>query len=78
MAERHPVFVYNFTMLLSADWMRLLLCVCLIGIAILAAVFLRGRSLSLPAYLGWGALIVFLPLIGPFQVVLIHPGSSRK
>jgi hypothetical protein len=64
-------------MLLSADWMRLLLCICLIEIAILAAFFLRGRSLSLPAYLGWGALIILLPLIGPFLVVLIHPGSSR-
>ena len=65
-------------MLLSADWMRLLLCFCLIGIAILAAFFLRGRSLSLPAYLGWGALIILLPLIGPFLVVLIQPGTSRK
>jgi hypothetical protein len=65
-------------MLLSADWMRLLLCLCLIGIAILAAFFLRGRSLSLPAYLGWGALIILLPLIGPFLVVLIQPGSNRK
>jgi hypothetical protein len=65
-------------MLLSADWMRLLLCLCLIGIAILAAFFLRGRSLSLPAYLGWGALIILLPLIGPFLIVLIQPGSSRK
>jgi hypothetical protein len=65
-------------MLLSADWMRLLLCVCLIGIAILAAFFLRGRSLSLLAYLGWGALIILLPLIGPFLVVLIQPGTSRK
>jgi hypothetical protein len=65
-------------MLLSADWMRLLLCVCLIGIAMLAAFFLRGRSLSLPAYLGWGALIILLPLIGPFLVVLIQPGTRRK
>ena len=56
--------------------MRLLLCVCLIGIAMLAAFFLRGRSLSLPAYLGWGALIVLLPLIGPFLVMLIHPGAA--
>jgi hypothetical protein len=65
-------------MLLSADWMRLLLWFCLIGIAILAAFFLRGRSLSLSAYLGWGTIILLLPLIGPFLVVLIHPGSSRK
>jgi len=65
-------------MLLSADWMRLLLCICLIGIAILAAFFLRGRSLSLLAYLGWGALIILFPLIGPFLVVLIQPGTSRK
>ena len=65
-------------MLLSADWMRLLLCLCLIGIAILAAFFLRGRRLSLFEYLGWGALIVLLPLIGPFLVVLIQPGTSRK
>jgi hypothetical protein len=75
-AERHPVFVYNFPMLLSADLMRFLLLLCIIGLAFLAAFSLRGRSLSFLGYLGWGALIIFLPLIGPFLVILFRPGSS--
>lgn len=65
-------------MLLSADSMRLLLFLCIIGMAFLAAFSLRGRSLSFLGYLGWGALIIFLPLIGPFLVILFRPGSSFK
>jgi hypothetical protein len=65
-------------MLLSADSMRLLLFLCMIGMAFLAALSLRGRSLSFLGYLGRGALIIFLPLIGPFLVILFRPGSSIK
>jgi uncharacterized membrane protein YukC len=57
--------------------MRILLLACLIGMAILAALFLRKRSLSIPAYLGWGLLIILVPLIGPFLVILLQPGTKR-
>ena len=65
-------------MLLSPDVMRLILFACLLGMAILAALFLRERKLSLPAYLGWGLLIVLLPLVGPFLVIMISPGGQRR
>lgn len=61
----------------SPDIMRALLLVCLLGMAVLAALFLRQRSLSLFAYLGWGLLIVLLPLLGPFLVLLKRPGKQR-
>jgi len=65
-------------MLLSPDVMRLLLLACLLGMSFLAALYLRGRSLSAPAYIGWGLLILFLPLIGPFLVILMEPGTKRN
>jgi energy-converting hydrogenase Eha subunit H len=64
-------------MLLSADVMRLLLFLCLLGMAIVAALFLRSRSISLTAYLMWGLLIILVPLFGPFVVILAHPGESH-
>ncbi len=64
-------------MLVSPDLMRLFLLVCLLGMAILAAFYLRGRSLSNLAYLGWGLLIILLPLLGPFLVLLAQPGHRR-
>ena len=65
-------------MLVSPDVMRIILLACLIGMAILAALFLRKRSLSIPAYLGWGLLIVLVPLVGPFLVILLQPGTKRS
>ena len=62
----------------SPDIMRVLLLICLLGMAVLAALFLRQRSLSLSAYLGWGLLIVLLPLLGPFLVLLSRPGKQRS
>jgi hypothetical protein len=58
--------------------MRLLLLACLVGMAVLAVLFLRRRKLSMLAYLGWGLVIVLLPLVGPFLVILIRPGTERS
>ena len=73
--------VYNSPMLLSPDIMRLCLCLCLLAMAVLAACSLRGRTLSTPAFLGWGLLLVLVPLIGPFFVILLgsrnRPGRRR-
>jgi hypothetical protein len=63
-------------MFLSPTVMRVLLVLCLAGIALLAVLFLRSRRLSLAAYVGWGLLAVFLPLIGPFLVILLSPRES--
>ena len=62
-------------MLLSPDIMRLLLLLCVVGMAIMAGLFLRERRLSLAAYLGWGLVATLLPLLGPFLVILVRPGN---
>lgn len=61
---------------LTADTMRAMLFICLLGMAILAALFLRRRNLSFQEYLGWGLLIILVPLLGPFLVLLAAPGKS--
>ena len=65
-------------MFLSAELMRFLLLFCLLGMVLLAVLYLRGRRLSLAAYLGWGLLIILAPLLGPFLVILLHPGRSSN
>jgi len=68
---------YNlFRMWLSPDVLRFLLFLCAVGMAVLAAFYLRGRNLSLFEYIAWGALLVFLPFIGPFLIILLRPGGS--
>lgn len=65
-------------MLISPDTMRSLLLICLLGMATLAAFFLRQRSLSFADYLRWGLLLILLPLLGPFLVILATPGKRRS
>jgi Na+/proline symporter len=62
-------------MLASPDVMRALLVVCALGMALLAVFFLRKRELTISKYIGWGLLIVLLPLLGPFLVILFRPGK---
>jgi hypothetical protein len=62
-------------MILSPDLMRFFLVFCLVGMAVLAALYLRGRTLSLFEYLSWG-LLLLVPLLGPFLVILMQPGES--
>lgn len=64
-------------MLLSASLMRLLLGLCLLGMCLLAAFYLRRRELTLAEYIAWGMLAVLVPLIGPFLVILNHPGRLK-
>jgi len=64
-------------MLTSPDLMRALLLICLLGMAILAALFLRTRQLPFFSFLLWGLLALFLPLLGPFLVILSNPGSKH-
>jgi energy-converting hydrogenase Eha subunit H len=62
---------------ISAQLMRFLMVICLLGMALLAILSLRQRKLPLGAYIGWGLIAILLPLIGPFIVLLIRPGESR-
>jgi len=59
---------------ISADTMRLLLVVCLLGMQVLAAFYLRRRRLSVWEYLGWGMLAALVPALGPFLAILLQPG----
>jgi hypothetical protein len=62
-------------MIISAEWMRFFLVVCMVGMAILAGIFLRGRNLSFLEYFAWGLLALLVPLLGPFLVILVRPGE---
>ena len=63
-------------MVLSPDVMYLLLFMAALGMALIAAFYLRRRLLSLPQYFAWGMLLVFVPFLGPFLVILLRPGRS--
>jgi len=63
---------------LSPDFMRLSILLCAIGMALLAAFFLRERRMSLSSYLGWGLLALLLPFLGPFLVILSCPGQPIR
>lgn len=65
-------------MFLTPTFMRWSLFICIVVMDILAAFYLRRRKLSPRAYLGWGLFALFLPLIGPFLVILSRPGQARK
>jgi hypothetical protein len=64
-------------MMLSPSTMRLLLVICVLGMALLAVLFLRHRRLSFESYLGWGLVAIFFPLIGPFWIILRQPGGGK-
>jgi hypothetical protein len=71
----NSLMLYNPNdMLLSPEILNVFLFLCIIGMAILAAFYLGRRELSPLEYLAWGALILFVPLLGPFLVILLHPG----
>jgi len=62
-------------MLISAGIMRAILGAGILGMALLAVLYLRQRRMSLHEYLAWGLLVVFVPLFGPFWVIYTHPGQ---
>lgn len=59
----------------TADILRVLLILDILAMGLLAALYLRRRQLTLLEYLGWGLLAVVLPLLGPFLVIITHPGQ---
>ena len=64
-------------MTVSPDTMRTLLVGCMAGMALLAAFYLRRRQLGTGAFILWGLLALLVPLLGPFLVILNHPGQLR-
>ena len=64
-------------MLISPDLMRSLLLLCMLALVLLAAFYLRRRNLHLLSYMFWGLVAILVPIIGPFFVIWIQPGSKR-
>jgi hypothetical protein len=69
---------YFKAMMISPNLMRALIVLCMLGMVLIAAFFLRRRGLSPLAYASWGMLALLLPLVGPFLVIWIHPGQRPK
>jgi hypothetical protein len=67
------LFEAKFSMT-APDFMRALLLLNIFSMAFLAVFYLRQRSLSWLAFLGWGLLAVLVPILGPFMVIASHPG----
>ena len=65
-------------MLSAPDVLRFFLAVFLVGMALLAFLFLRRRELTMKESLAWGLLIVLVPLLGPFLVMVLRPGTPLR
>ena len=63
---------------MSTQILQYLLVGCLVGMTLLAAFYLRGRRLPLIGYLAWGLVALLIPAVGPFIVILAHPGVRRE
>jgi hypothetical protein len=63
---------------ISAEIMRLILAAGLLGMALLAALYLRKRALTFAQYLAWGVLLILVPLFGPFLVIYLRPGRLTR
>jgi hypothetical protein len=62
---------------MTPDMMRLLIAVYMMGVALLAVLFLRRREMSLLAYTFWGLVALMFPLVGPFVVLYLRPGGRQ-
>jgi hypothetical protein len=62
---------------MNDEWVRMLLMAAILGMAFLAALYLRGRKLTNGEYLQCGFLFL-VPLLGPFLIIVLQPGEPRK
>ena len=62
---------------MTTSVLRTILGIDIVIMALLAIVFLSQRRLEWRAYCAWGLLAVLVPLLGPFLVVVYHPGVWR-
>lgn len=62
--------------MMTADIIRILLVADIVVMAILALVFLRQRRMKYWfSYFGWSLVAVFIPILGPFFVIITRPGT---
>jgi hypothetical protein len=63
---------------MNAELIRVFLIADILGMALLAFFYLRQRKLSISEYIHFGLLALLVPLLGPFLVIVLKPGSSRQ
>lgn len=61
--------------MVTAAVVRTLLIVDMVGMALLALIYLRQRKLEWSAFCFWGLLCVAVPVLGPFLVIANRPGQ---
>jgi hypothetical protein len=64
------------TMLLATEIIRILLITCFLGMGLVAMLYLRQRRLPMIGYACWGLVALLIPLIGPFLLIMSHPGEK--
>ena len=62
---------------MTAEFLKFSLYTAIFCLALLGVFYLRSRRLSWQGYLFWGTLAVFIPILGPFIVILSRPGEIR-
>jgi hypothetical protein len=62
----------------TADLIRVLLLLDIVGMGLLAMFYLRRRAMGWSEYLAWGIFAVLIPVFGPFLVIALRPGSRRR
>lgn len=64
--------------MLAPETMHVLLGITVIGVALIAALFLYRRKLNLTGYLWWSVLLILVPILGPILVIAAAPGVSKS
>jgi hypothetical protein len=60
-----------------ASVLMLIIAVGSAAMALLAILYLCRRDLGIAESLFWGALALFIPVLGPFLVIVTRPGKAR-
>ena len=63
-------------MVSAPELIRILLLLCVMGMALIALFYLRRRNLSVREFTLWGLLALFLPILGPLIVISFRPGEE--
>gem|GEM_PF-5307636 len=61
----------------TADLIRILLVLDIIGMGLLSLFYLRRRVMGWSEYLAWGVFAALIPIFGPFLVIALRPGQAR-
>jgi hypothetical protein len=56
---------------------RTILLIDIVAMALLALFYLRERRMSWAQYCVWGAVIIFVPVLGPFLAISKRPGEKH-